>query len=98
MLAVSCAGALCVYLRGLLPPNGILPGAKFTLHPSTRAVGVRWAVGVSQTAAFSRGRSYIRQGVYYGIAEFTGLEIAGMENDGLENDGLENDGLEFVGL
>ena len=24
----------CIYIFGLLPPNGILPGAKFTLHPS----------------------------------------------------------------
>jgi len=31
-LAVSWTGTL--YLRGLLPPNGILPGATFTLRPS----------------------------------------------------------------
>ena len=33
-LAVSWAGTLYIYFRELLPPNGILPGAKFTLRPS----------------------------------------------------------------
>jgi len=33
-LAVSWAGALCRHFRGLLPPNGISPHAKFTLRPS----------------------------------------------------------------
>jgi len=32
-LAVSWPGTLYTFL-GPLPPNGILPGAKFTLHPS----------------------------------------------------------------
>jgi len=31
-LAVCWAGILYVHFRGLLPPNGILPGAKFTLR------------------------------------------------------------------
>jgi len=31
---VSWAGTLCVQFRGLLPPDGILPGANFTLRPS----------------------------------------------------------------
>jgi len=33
-LAISWAGTLHMHFRGLLPRNGILPGAKFTLHPS----------------------------------------------------------------
>jgi len=33
-LAISWAGTLYIHVWGLLPPNGILPAAKFTLHPS----------------------------------------------------------------
>jgi len=33
-LAVFWAGTLYIHFWGLLPPNGILPGAKFTLCPS----------------------------------------------------------------
>ena len=33
-LAVSWAGTLCIHFRRLLPRNGILSGAKFTLRPS----------------------------------------------------------------
>jgi len=33
-LTVSWAGTLYIYFRGALAPNGILPGAKFTLHIS----------------------------------------------------------------
>jgi len=33
-LAVSCNGTLYIHFRGLLPREGILPGAKFTLRPS----------------------------------------------------------------
>ena len=33
-LAVSWAATLYIHFRGLLPPNKILPCAKFTLHPS----------------------------------------------------------------
>jgi len=32
-LAVCWAGKLYMHFRGLLPPNGILPGATFTLRP-----------------------------------------------------------------
>ena len=44
-----------IYFRGLLPPNGILPAAKFTLRPSLafscfgRVTARTGAVGVSQT-------------------------------------------------
>jgi len=33
-LAVSWAATMYIHFRGLLPPDRILPGAKFTLHPS----------------------------------------------------------------
>ena len=33
-LAVSCAGTLYIHFWGLLPPNGILPAAKFTMRPN----------------------------------------------------------------
>jgi len=33
-LAVSWAGTLHIHFGGFLPPNGILPAAKFTLCPS----------------------------------------------------------------
>jgi len=33
-LAVSCAATLYIHSRGLLPPDRILLGAKFTLRPS----------------------------------------------------------------
>ena len=34
MFGVSWAVTLCVHFWGLLPPNGILPGVKFSLRPS----------------------------------------------------------------
>jgi len=34
-LAVSCPGTPCIHFRDLLPPDGILSRAKFTLWPST---------------------------------------------------------------
>jgi len=37
-LAVSCAGRLFIHFRRLLPHNGILPGAKFTLRPPSLAL------------------------------------------------------------
>jgi len=54
---------LYIHFRGLLPPNGTLPGAKFTLHLSLmfsyiRSVTARrWSGGCQpNVAAFSRGR------------------------------------------
>jgi len=43
-----------IHFSGLLPPDRIFPGAKFTLHPSLalsyRPIGsITWAVGVSRT-------------------------------------------------
>jgi len=37
-LAISWAGTLHIHFRGLLPCYGILPGAKFTLHPPSLAL------------------------------------------------------------
>jgi len=68
-LAISCAGSLYIHFRGLLPPNGILPGAKFTLlqilHFPILAVLLHStrAVGISQTVWHSaEGANCIRQG------------------------------------
>jgi len=61
-LAVSWAGTSCIHFRGLLPSDGILPRAKFTLRPRLAfsyviSVTARHSSsGVSQTAALSRGR------------------------------------------
>ena len=33
-LAISCAGTLYIHFHGLMPPDRMLPGAKFTLRPS----------------------------------------------------------------
>ena len=41
-LAVSWAGILHNILGGLLSPNGILPGVKFTLSPSCLAILLYW--------------------------------------------------------
>jgi len=65
-LAVSCAGILCIHFWGPLPPNGILPGAKFTLRPNLAfsyigSVTARRSSTVRQPnfVALSRGRSLI---------------------------------------
>jgi len=61
--AVSWAGTLCIHFQGLLPPHGILPGAKFTLRPSLKfsyvgSVTTRHSSSGHQPnfAAFSKGR------------------------------------------
>jgi len=65
-LAVSCAGILYIHFWGPLPPNGILPGAKFTLRPNLAfsyigSVTARHSSTVRQPnfVAFRRGRSLI---------------------------------------
>ena len=65
-LAVSCAGTLYIYFWGLLPPNRILPGAKFSLRPSVARAPLLAAflrgtgtVGVSRTL---RSGIFTRQG------------------------------------
>ena len=64
-LSVSCAATLYIHFWRLLPHNGILPGAKFSLRPPSLALSYwhlyctaleQWAVGASQTAALSTGR------------------------------------------
>jgi len=62
-LVVSWAGTLYIHYPGLLPHNGILPGAKFTLRPSLAlsyigSVTARHSSSGCQTnfAALSRGR------------------------------------------
>jgi len=63
-LAVFLAGALHIHFWGLMPPNGILPRAKFTLHPSLAfsyigSVTARhlsaWAVGVTKLCTMIEG-------------------------------------------
>jgi len=62
--AVSRASALCIHFRRLLPPKGILPGAKFTLRASLACVLLYWQRYCTYSssgrqpnfAAFSRGR------------------------------------------
>jgi len=73
-LAVCWAGILYIYFPGLLPTNGILPGAKFTLRQSLafscfgNITARHWssAVGVSQT---------LRRGARNGIMELSLLII-----------------------
>jgi len=62
-LALSCAGILYIHFRRLLHPNGILPGAKFTLCPNLAfsyidSVTARHSSTERQPnfVAFSRGR------------------------------------------
>jgi len=65
-LAISCAGILYIHFLGLLPPNGILPGAKFTcvqvFHSPilTALLHGTWAVGVIRS---------LRYGTSNGITE-----------------------------
>jgi len=62
-LAVSWAATLYIHFLGILPPNGILPGAKVTLRPSLAfsyiaSVTARHSSSGHQpnVAALSRGR------------------------------------------
>ena len=50
-LAVSRAATLFIHFWGLLPPNGILPGAKITLRPS-----LAFYIGSVSTRHWSSGR------------------------------------------
>jgi len=71
-LAISCAGTLYIHFQGLLPPNGIFPGAKFTFHPSLAfsylcSITARHSsIGVCQTLWHSaEGATYIWQGGHH---------------------------------
>jgi len=94
-LAVSWASILYIHFLGLLSPNGILPGAKFSLQPSlafsyigsspilaTLLHGTR-ALGVSQT---------LRHGTRNGITELSLIVIfaSRSENPLMEFRQLEN--------
>jgi len=64
-LAVSWADTLCIHFQGLLSPNGILPGVKFTLRPSLAFSYIgsvtAWHLSSERQpnfAAFSRGRHW----------------------------------------
>ena len=80
-LALSWAGTLYVHFRELLPPNGILLGAKFTLRPSLAfsyigSVTTRHSSSGRQSnfvawykewnyRAFAEGATYIRLGGHH---------------------------------
>jgi len=80
-LAVSWAATLYMHFRGLLPPDGILPGAKFTLRPSLAisyigSVTARHCSSGRQTnfaawykewnyTTFAEGATYIRLGGHH---------------------------------
>jgi len=78
-LAVSSAGTLYrpIHFRGLLPPGGILPGAKFTLRPSLAffigSVTARYSNSGRQPncgvvwnyGSFADGATYIRLGGHH---------------------------------
>ena len=80
-LAVSWAGTLYIHFPGLLPPDGILPGAKFTLRPClafsyTGSITARHAsIGRQPKFAasykewnygtFTKGATYIPLGGHY---------------------------------
>ena len=71
-LAISLAGTVHIHFWGLLPRNGILIGAKFTLRPglalsyiSALLHGTR-VVGISQTLRhWAEGATYIWQGGHH---------------------------------
>jgi len=69
-LAVSSAGTPHIHCRGFLPRYGLLPGAKFTLHPPSLALSYfgtlsleQWAraklCGVEQRATITLGIGHI---------------------------------------
>jgi len=71
-LSVAWACTLGQYIRfwGLLPPNGILQGAKFTLRPSLAfsyvgIVTARHSSSGRQPNVAAEGATYIRQGGHH---------------------------------
>jgi len=68
-LAVSWAGTLFIHFRSLLAPDGILPGAKFTLRPRL----VFWYIGSVTARQSSSGRvsRTLRSGTSNGITELS---------------------------
>jgi len=73
-LAVSCTGTIYIHFRGLLPSNGILSGAKFTLCPNlalsyiVSVTARHWGSGRQPNfAAFSRGDHLYSAAITLGI-------------------------------
>ena len=80
-LAISWAGTLYIHFLGLLPPDGILPRAKFTLRPSLASsyigsVTARHCSSGSQPnfaawckewnyGTFAEGATYVRLGGHH---------------------------------
>ena len=86
-LAVSCTGILYIHFRGLLPSNGILPSAKFTLCPSLPFTYIgsvtarhsstgrqpKFAAWYKECnyGAFAEGANYIRQAGHHVVYRST---------------------------
>jgi len=70
-LAVCSASTLCVHFGGLLPPNVVLPGAKFTLYPTCVLLyWQRYCTAPEQQVSvklrrLAEGATYIRQRGHY---------------------------------
>jgi len=86
-LAVSWAATLCIHFRGLLPPDRILPGEKFTLRPSLAVLLGSVTVWHSSSGpqpnfaawykewnygTFEEGATYIRLGGHYALSVMGG--------------------------
>jgi len=65
-LAVSWAGTLYIHFRGLFPPDGILPGAKFTLRPS---LAFSYIVALLHGTSAAGVSQALRHGTMNGITE-----------------------------
>jgi len=66
--SVSWAGTLYIQFRGLLPPDGILPGAKFTLHPS---LAFSYIGSVTPRHSSSERQPNLHRGSRNGITELS---------------------------
>jgi len=60
-LAVFCAGTLCIHFWRLLSPDGISPGAKFTMHPS---LAFSYIVSVTTQHSSSGVSQILRRGIF----------------------------------
>ena len=67
-LAAPCACILYIHRRGLLPPNGILPAAKFTLRPSLTFSYIGSVTALTRAAAVSQT---LWRGTRNGITELS---------------------------
>jgi len=78
-LAVSWAGILYVHFRGLLLPNGIMPGAKFTFRPSL-AFSYIGSVTARRSSSGPLSQN-LRRRTTNGIAELSLLVIFAVESE-----------------